>query len=110
MIKLLPLLAAALVATSGAASASSRFSLNEVQDSSSLIELGTVVADGDGVVELYEYHGAQAGRLLGQEAVKAGANSDVKVPVGTTFANDLLAVIKVDGQVVAEQVVRLGNN
>ena len=106
MTKLLPLFAAALIATAGIASASDSFGLNEVHSSGKLIEFGTVVATSDGVVELYEYQGAQQGRLLGSDAVHAGANRDVRVSVGVTAANNFLAVLKVDGQVVAQQVIR----
>ena len=109
MTKLLPLFAAALFATAGMASASNTFGLNEVQTSGSLIEFGTVVATGDGVVELYEYQGAQQGRLLGTDAVRAGVNRDVRVSVGVTAANNFLAVLKVDGDVVAQQVVRISD-
>jgi hypothetical protein len=107
MTKLLPLFAAALIATAGMASASNTFGLNEVQSSGKLIEFGTVVATGDGVVELYEYQGAQQGRLLGSDTVRAGANRDVRVSVGVTAANNFLAVLKIDGDVVAQQIVRI---
>jgi hypothetical protein len=106
MTKLLPLFAAALFATAGMASASNTFGLNEVQSSDNLVEFGTVVANGDGVVEVYEYHGAQQGRLLGYDAVHAGANTDVKISVGPTAASNFLAVLKINGDVVAQQVVR----
>lgn len=109
MTKLLPLLAAALVATAGAASASNTFGLSNVQSSDTLIELGTVVASGNGVVEVYDYHAGQEGRLLGSDAVHAGANSDVKVSLATSYTNNVLAVLKVDGQPVAQQVVRIDN-
>ena len=99
----------ALFATAGMASASNTFGLNEVQTSGKLIEFGTVVANGDGVVELYEYQGAHQGRLLGSDAVRAGVNRDVRVSVGVTAANNFLAVLKVDGQVVAQQVVRISD-
>ncbi len=100
------LLAAALVASAGAASASNTFGLNRVQTSGNSVEFSTVVADGNGVVEVYEYHAAQEGRLLGSDAVHAGANTDVRVFLDATAANDFLAVLKVHGQVVAEQVLR----
>ena len=109
MTKLLPLFAAALLATAGMASASNTFGLNEVQSSGTLIQLGTVVANGDGIVEVYEYQRAQQGRLLGADAVRAGANTNVRVPVGSTTANRLLVVLKIDGDVVAQQVVRTDN-
>src|SRR5688572_28308959 len=106
MTKLLPLFAAALFVTAGMASASNTFGLNEVQSSGKLIEFGTVVATGDGVVELYEYQGTQRGRILGTDVVHAGASTVVRLSVGVTAASRLLAVLKVDGDVVAQQVVR----
>ena len=109
MTKLLSLVAAALVATTGAAMASNTFGLNEVQTSDHLIELGTVVATGNGVIEVYEYQAAQQGRLLGSDAVHAGANTNVKVSLGSTAADNFLAVLTVDGQAVAQQVVHIDN-
>ena len=110
MIKLFTLFTATLAITAGAASADSRFSFNEVQGSDSIVELGTVVADGNGVVEIHELSAGQQGRLLGTDAIHAGANSDVSVSLDTTAMNDFVAVLKIDGQVVTEQVVRTNNN
>ncbi|WP_210528410.1 hypothetical protein [Rubellimicrobium arenae] len=107
MTKLLPLLAAAFVATAGVASASSYFGFNEVQSSSNLIQLGTVVSSGAGVVEVYDYRTGQEGRLLGSRTVRAGANTDVKISLAPAYTRDVLAVLKVDGDVVAQQVVRV---
>ena len=109
MTKLFSLLAATLAITAGAASADG-FSLNEVQDSDALIELGVVSAPAGGTVEIYDFHAADKGRLLGMEAVRAGSNSNVQVSLGTTASKDLLAVLRVGGQVVDQQVVRIGDN
>ena len=40
------------------------------------------------------------------DAIHAGANPDVKVSADGSVANSFLAVLTVDGQVVAQQVVR----
>ena len=109
MTKLLPLLAAALVATAGAASASNTLGINVGHASGNSVEFSTVVANGNGAVELYEYQGAQQGRLLDTDAIHAGVNTDVKVSVDGSVANSFLAVLTVDGQVVAQQVVRADN-
>ena len=109
MTKLLPLVAAALFATAGMASASNTLGFNVGRVSGNSVEFSNVVANGNGSVELYEYQGAQQGRLLGSDAVHAGANRDVRVPVGVTAANNFLAVLKVDGDVVAQQVVRISD-
>lgn len=109
MTKLLPSLAISLLLTTGVASASNTFGLTEVQGSQTLIQLGTVVAGGQGLVEVYDYHAGQEGRLLGSKAVQAGANSDVKVSLRPSTTDRVLAVLVVDGQVVARQVVRIDN-
>ena len=103
------LLAAALVATTGAASASNTLGFNVGRASGNSVEFSNVVASGNGTVELYEYQGAQQGRLLDTDAIHAGANPDVKVSVNGSVANSFLAVLTVDGQVVAQQVVRADN-
>ena len=108
MTKLFAALATALALTSGAASANT-LGLNEVQGSSTLLDLGTVVADGTGVVEVYDHWGGQQGLLLGTEAVRAGANSDVRIPLRFAPHGDVVALLKVDGQVVAQQVIRIAD-
>ena len=98
------MIAAATVAmTASAASADSFFSFGETLDDRSVVELGTVKAQGDGIVEIYNFAGGQQGALLGSEAVTAGANKNVRVQIGTHYLNDVIAVLKVDGKVVASQ-------
>lgn len=106
MTKLLSVFATALLASAGMASANG-FSLNAVQDSDESVEFASVFAGAAGVVEVYDFHTAEQGRLLGSEAVHAGANPDVRVSLGVTSADNLLAVLKVNGQVVDQQVLRL---
>ncbi|MEL6958137.1 MAG: hypothetical protein AAGL89_04180 [Pseudomonadota bacterium] len=100
------LIAAAAVATSFSAASADSYISNFVveQDRDSLIELGTVRAAGEGVVEIYNYHGGELGALLGTEAVTAGANLDVDVNV-VRPTTDAIAVLKVGGEIVDTQEI-----
>ncbi len=103
-IKNIVLAAAAVVAvTSTYAAADNYFEYGDHLDKSANLELGLVRADGDGVVEIYDEVAGEAGVLLGTTSVNAGANSDVDVNLGQKPLGDVIAVIKVDGQVVAEK-------
>ena len=108
MTKIFAALATALVLSAGAASANT-FGLSEVQGSPTLLSIGTIVSDGAGVVEVYDRWAGQQGQLLGTEAVRAGANSDVRIPLRFAPHGDVVAVLKVDGEVVAQQVIRMAD-
>ena len=95
-------LAAAVAATAGAASANT-FGFQESVEDRSNIELGLVTAAADGVVEIYNLQTGQQGALLGSTMVNAGANDDVLINIGNGFKTDVLAVLKVDGQIVASE-------
>ncbi len=99
---------AALAATASIASADVNYLSNFVgeQTADSRIELGTVRASGDGVVEIYSFHGGERGALLGSEEVMAGANLNVNVGVGRPIT-DVIAVLTVGGQVVDTQQIDL---
>ena len=101
-IKSIALAAATVAATASAASADNYFGFKGVLDAGSALELGLVRAEGDGIVEVYDYRLGEPGALLGTEMVNAGANSDVRVKVGIAPRNDVIALLKVDGEVVAE--------
>lgn len=90
---------AATVALASTASANA-FSFNDMELSGSTAELGQVTTDGAGVVSLYDFHRGEQGALLGSEEVSAGANFDVRVPLGKRPINDVVAVLTVDGQIV----------
>ena len=109
MTKLLSSLAIGLLLSTGTASASNTFGLTGVQSSQTLIQLDTVVTGGQGVVGIYDYHAGQEGRLLGSKAVQAGANTDVKVSLRPSSTDKVLAVLVIDGQAVARQIVRIDN-
>lgn len=103
MIKTIALAAAASLALASTASADNAFSFSDNDMAGSTIELGQVRAAGNGVVSLYDFHGGAQGALLGTESVTAGANYDVRVNLGKRPINDVVAVLTVDGQVVATQ-------
>lgn len=94
--------------SAGAASADSYLPFTAAhQDRDSVIELDTVRADSNGVVEIYSYHAGEIGDLLGTEAVSDGANANVRVGLGHTPVTDVIALLKVDGQVVDTQEIEL---
>ena len=74
------------------------------QDRGGQVELGTVTATGDGVVEVYTFHKGVVGALIGSEMVKAGANLDVDVNI-LRQGVDAIAFLKVGGQVVDTQEI-----
>ena len=94
--------ALSLALTAGAASANT-FGFQESVEDRNSIELELVTAAGDGVVEIYNLKAGQQGELLGFAPVNAGANDDVRVNIGNGFQTDVLAVLKVGGQIVATE-------
>ncbi len=102
-IKTIALAAATVAATASFASADSYFQFGERLESGSVLDLGLVRAESAGVVEIYDYSKGEVGALLGTEAVNAGANTDVKVNVGIRPTMDVIALLKIDGETVAER-------
>jgi hypothetical protein len=94
-------LAAAIAVTGSIASADSYFAFGETLDHSSALRLGVVRADADGVVEIHDYRSGEIGALLGTQTVRAGANSNVRVNVGIPPTQDVIALLKIDGEIVA---------
>jgi hypothetical protein len=106
MSKFLALTLAALVGSTTFAAADSSFSLPQVQDDDSIVELGPISADGNGIVHIYALDAGKMGALIGSDAVHAGSNSDVRIPLIDNPKQDAMAVLEVGGQVVATQEVR----
>jgi hypothetical protein len=100
-LKTIALAATAATVLASAASADA-FGYNVGIDSQS-VELGQVTSGANGVVSLYEFHAGEQGPLLGTETVAAGANYDVRVTLDRPAIHDVLAVLTVDGQIVATQ-------
>ena len=102
--KLTTIIAATAIAlTAGAASADNSFGFGDRLDNASTLELGTVRSASAGVVEIYDGRNGSLGALLGTQNVAAGANTDVRVNVGHGPDADVIAVLKINGQVVATQ-------
>ncbi len=102
--RIFTIVAASLVATTSyAALGDNSFNnLDRFRDNSSVIELGTVRSEGDGVVELYSYRGNEIGPLIGMQRVHEGANPHVRIKAGNQPAmSDVIAILKVDGRTVA---------
>jgi hypothetical protein len=103
--------ATAVAASAGVASAAdySYFGLiDEEQNRGSRIELGTVRADAGGTLELRQFHRGVVGDVLGTVALKAGANTQVRVPVSDTNFNDVIAlIVSPTGEVLATQEIEI---
>lgn len=56
----------------------------------------TLIAAGNGTISIYDDN-------RGTQKVRAGANYDVHVNVGRRPINDVIAVLTVNGQIVATQ-------
>lgn len=106
MSKFLALTLAALVGSTTFAAADSTFTLPQVQDDDSIVELGRINADGNGIVHIYTLDAGKMGALIGSEEVHGGTNPDVRVPLIDNPKQDAMAVLEVGGQVVATQEVR----
>ena len=106
------LTAAAVIAASTATIASANSYLGVVSrlDTANTLDLGTVRAAADGVVEIYDYRGGQQRELLGDTMVNAGANQDVRISVAVAPRFDVLALLKVNGQVVDSQVIDINTD
>ena len=99
-LKTFALVAATVVATASSASAFNALPFGESFAQTDQLELTHVVAEGAGTVEIYDYSKGVRGKLLGSEAVRAGANSNVKVNLGLGANADILAVLNVGGNEV----------
>ncbi|MBQ2261666.1 MAG: hypothetical protein II336_09880 [Loktanella sp.] len=106
-IKAFAIAAVALASTASVASANSYFELPRAQNTNGTIELGVVRSAGDGIVEIYDYHTGEQGALLGTQTVRAGANDGVRVNTGAPLRRDVIAVLTVDGEVVASETYRV---
>ncbi|MBI1417717.1 MAG: hypothetical protein GC146_10890 [Limimaricola sp.] len=101
-------LAVALATTLGSAgmtlaAPSSYFTLPHTLPYKDVLNLGTITAANDGVVKVFANDGGKPGALLGMVDVHQGANTDVKVNVGTAPATDIIAVLTINGRDAAMQ-------
>jgi len=113
MFKTATLALAAIAASATIASAEITSNISnfvmEQDRSGDRVELGTVTANGDGVVEIYTFHKAEIGALIGSEQVNAGANLDVDINF-TRINTDAIAVLKVAGVIVDTQEINFDSS
>jgi len=116
MKKFLMLTTVALLGTTSLVSAQetsttavSAFSIQaeQVQSSDGVLNLGLVTSEADGVIEIYDIDDTAMAEMLGSETVTAGANTDVKITLMRATDSDVMAVLRVDGEVVATTEVDL---
>lgn len=116
MKKILMLTTVALLGTTSLVSAQetsttavSAFSIQaeQVQSSDGVLNLGLVTSEADGVIEIYDIDDTAMAEMLGSETVTAGANTDVKITLMRATDSDVMAVLRVDGAVVATTEVDL---
>ncbi|KAA9006715.1 hypothetical protein [Histidinibacterium aquaticum] len=101
----LSILALGLCLSAGTARAESYFVCLEPFETGSAVSLGTVVSEGDGVIELYDFHAGEMGEMLAEVPVHAGANR-VRAHSMQEINDDLFARLVVDGEVVATHIYR----
>ncbi|WPY95944.1 hypothetical protein T8T21_07460 [Limimaricola variabilis] len=76
-------------------------SLHRFQEEQSVVDIGRVLIERDGTVELYVKGPDGSQTLIGTQRLHAGANSNVRVPLSQPMRRDVTAVLRVDGQIVA---------
>lgn len=103
-------LVAFALATTTAASADTYLGLGHTLDDGNMLQLGQITADADGVVEIYDFHGGTVGELLGSQDIHAGANSDVRVHTRQSVHRNVIAMIRIGGQVVVEKEFNVDNS
>ncbi|NCO87234.1 MAG: hypothetical protein GW886_11465 [Rhodobacterales bacterium] len=100
----LALAAAALMGTASLASASiNAFDFSRTVAAQDTLSIGLVRATNTGTVEIYNVLDSDYANLLGSTDVNAGANRDVRVNVGLKPLQDVVAVLRVNGEIVATQ-------
>jgi hypothetical protein len=106
-VKAFAIATAALVSTASVASATSYFELPRTQGVTSTVELGLVRAEGQGVVEIYDILDTDFAAPIGVQAVNLGANDDVRINTGAPVRRDVVAVLRVDDEIVATERFRV---
>lgn len=79
------------------------------QERNTEVELGIVVAEATGTVEIRDYRNNQVGKLLGSEGVKAGGNPNVDIEITPSFGN-AIAILTVGGKVEDRQELDFSRN
>lgn len=99
-LKTLVLAAATIAATATTAAAYNSFPYGESFAETDTLEFDFVQADAAGTLEIYDFHTGVRGELLGSKALRGGVNTNVKVNLGVSANQDILAVLNVGGEEV----------
>ena len=94
MFKSITLAAVVIAASASIASAGASNISNfvEQQDSNGLVEMGTVTAEGNGIVEIYSFHKGVQGNLLGSE--QSGHAHSVGMDLYLRMLNDMVRALR----------------
>src|SRR5688572_17273474 len=103
---LLPLAVVAITGTATIALADNSFSYGRLQPTASSVYFDLVTSDAAGVVEIYDYHGYQVGKLLGSQPVALGSNPGLRIEISPYPYQSVMAFLVIDGVKVADQEVR----
>lgn len=84
--------------------AEGHFTYGNYLEPGSVLDFGVISTDEPATLEVYELIAGEMRDMLGSVPLNAGANADVRVNVGMTPRNDVLALIKAeDGHVLDAQ-------
>lgn len=102
--RIIALAAAALIGSATLASASiNAFDFSRTVAASDTLDIGLVRATDAGSVEIYNVLDKEFANALGTTEINPGANRDVRVDVGFKPQQDVVAVLRVNGEIVATQ-------
>jgi hypothetical protein len=102
-------LATLLASSAGAQTMHSFFANTATFKPTSELELESFNSPGAGTVEIFDYSGGVQGAVLGSADVTEGANSGVKISLAHMANSDVLAVLKVEGQVIGMDLLRISD-
>ena len=101
----LALIATVGTATIASASADAYFGVQNTVDAGDEVTIEYVHAPAAGELQIYGYDASGVGQLLGSEDVIAGGNINTEVDLDLNTYNKVLAVLTVDGQELATDVL-----
>jgi hypothetical protein len=78
---------------SASADGSNYIVMKHQQDAGSIVVLDTIVAAHPGWAVAHEYRHGEQIRSFGRTPIKAGVNTDVRLPVRSGRSNDILVVV-----------------
>jgi hypothetical protein len=94
MKKIIALALGATIAASAASAGNGGYiGLTSQQDAASIVNMDVVVSETSGKLAIYDFRAGKIGAKLGESVVTKGANTDLKVNVGSNLQGDVMAVL-----------------